>query len=47
MYEQIAKQNCIYETCRYLLILMAKNAIANKFQQLSKQTIKQKYICED
>ena len=39
MYVLLCKQRqskkCIYETCRYLLILITKNATANEFQQLS------------
>ena len=31
MYAKIVKKNCKYETCRYLLILIAKNATANEF----------------
>ena len=33
--------SCIYETCRYLLILIAKNAIASELQDLSNKTKKQ------
>ena len=33
-----------YETCRYLLILTAKNTITNELQYLSNKTNKQEYI---
>ena len=33
---QRQSNNCIHETCRYLLILISKIAIANEFQQPSK-----------
>ena len=29
---QRQSNNCIYETCRYLLILIAKNATVNELQ---------------
>ena len=41
MYVKIVQHLHVYETCRYLLILTAKNATANQLQCFSNKTNKQ------